>query len=518
MGTSNENDRPRPLVLAIDQGTTSVRATLLDASLTAVRSHAESVPRSFPRPGWVELDAEEVVAATERVAAAAIRAAGISGGDIAGVGLANQGETVVVWERSTGKPIAPAIVWQCRRTEALCEALREDAAASRWVREATGLPIDPYFSATKIAWLLDEVPGARAKAERGDLLAGTLDTYTLYRLSGGRVFVTDPSTACRTLLARLDTGRWDDRLCELFRVPRAMLADVVSSDAEAGSIAVGGAQASVRALLCDQPSALLGTGCLRAGDAKCTYGTGAFLQVNTGSAAPSGDTSDTGDDGLLRSIAWELGGARAYLVEGSVLAAGDVLTWLRDEMKMLERPEEVEEVLRSTPDAAGVLFLPALGGLGAPRWVGGARGTIVGLHRGARREHVLRAALEGIAQQVADVLEAARGAAPGGLRSMWADGGLAASSAFLELQADLAGTSLRRAAQTEATTRGVAAVAAAGAGIASLEEAVKQEPSLVVEPTMDAEVRAAARDRYRQFVDLAASAAMVKLTSGAGGG
>jgi glycerol kinase len=502
------------LILAIDQGTTSVRATLLDASLTPIASHAESVPRSFPRPGWVELDAEEVVAATDRVAAAALRTAGVDGRAIAAVGLANQGETVVVWERSTGRPIAPAIVWQCRRTEQLCTKMREDAEASRWVREATGLTIDPYFSATKIAWLLDEVPGARAKAERGELLAGTLDTYTLFRLSGGALFVTDPSTACRTLLATLDEGRWDERLCAMFRVPMAMLAEVVSSNAEVGPVVIGGARATARALLCDQPSALLGTGCVRPGDAKCTYGTGAFLQVNTGSAAPSAAT----DDGLLRSIAWELGGSRAYLVEGSVLAAGDVLTWLRDELALLKRPEEVEEVLRTTSDAGGVLFLPALGGLGAPRWVGEARGTIVGLHRGARREHVLRAALEGIAHQIADVLEVARGAAPDGLAEMWADGGLAASAAFLELQADLAGCTLKRAERTEATTRGVAALAAAGAGlVGSMEEAVKQEASLVVQPAMEAGARAAARDRHRKLIELVVSPAMLEVIRGAGG-
>ncbi|HLM75308.1 MAG TPA: FGGY family carbohydrate kinase, partial [Polyangiaceae bacterium] len=434
MGTSTDR---RARILAIDQGTTSVRATLLDASLAPIATHAESVPRSFPKPGWVELDAEEVVAATERVAAAAIKAA--EGAPIAGVGLANQGETVVVWERASGKPIGPAVVWQCRRTEELCEGLRKDEATAAWVREATGLPMDPYFSATKLAWLLDEIPGARGRAERGELVAGTLDTFTLFRLSGGRVFVTDPSTSCRTLLAPLASGRWDARLCELFRVPLGMLAEVVSSDAEAGSISIGGASMPVRALLCDQPSALLGTGCLSPGDAKCTYGTGAFLQANTGGAP----AASSGDDGLLRSIAWELGGARTYLCEGSVLAAGDVLTWLRDDLGLLNRPEEVEEILRSTPSSEGVLFVPALGGLGAPRWAGGARGTLLGLHRGSRREHVVRAALEGIAHQVADILDVAARALPSGLRPMWADGGLALSPAFLELQADLAGSSLR---------------------------------------------------------------------------
>lgn len=505
MGISSVTD-PRARILAIDQGTTSVRATLLDASLTALASQAESVPRSFPKPGWVELDAEEVVAATERVAAAAIKAA--EGAPIAGVGLANQGETVVVWERASGKPIAPAVVWQCRRTEALCDELRKDEATAAWVRKATGLPIDPYFSATKLAWLLDEIPGARERAARGELVAGTLDTFTLYRLSAGKIFVTDPSTSCRTLLAGLASGRWDAQLCELFRVPSSMLAEVVSSDAEAGSIAIAGASLPVRALLCDQPSALLGTGCLSPGDAKCTYGTGAFVQANTG-----GEPAESaGDDGLLRSIAWELGGARTYLFEGSVLAAGDVLTWLRDDLGLLKRPEEVDEILRSTPSSEGVLFVPALGGLGAPRWSGSARGTLLGLHRGSRREHFVRAALEGIAHQVADILDVAARALPSGLRPLWADGGLSLSPAFLELQADLAGSSLRRAAHTEATTRGVSALAAVGAGlIGSAEEAVKGDASLEISPKLDAGARDAARRRYRKLVDWMVSPAGLEL-------
>lgn len=503
-----------PIVLAIDQGTTSVRATVVDVSrgeLDPIAWSAETVPRSFPRPGWVELDAEEVVAATERAVVGALAAAGREARGVAAVGLANQGETVVVWERATGKPIGPAIVWQCRRTEALCAKLREDAPAATRIREATGLPIDPYFSATKIAWILDEAKGARAMAERGELCAGTLDTFTLFRLSGGRSFYTDPSTACRTLLAPLDDGRFSADLCGYFRVPREALAEVVASDAEAGLVRLGGADLPVRALLCDQPSALLGTGCVSPGDVKCTYGTGAFLQVNTGASRA------VEDDGLLRSIAWELGGSRAYLVEGSVLAAGDVLTWLRDDLKLLERPEEVESILRETKDAAGVLFVPALAGLGAPRWVGEARGTILGLHRGARREHLLRAALEGIAHQVAELLEIAARAAPAPLRPLWADGGLASSSAFLELSADLAGAALYRAARTEATTRGVAAIAAARSGLVpSVEAAVKQEPDLQVEPSMDPAARRIARDRYRRLVDITVSRAVLDLIAGEG--
>ena len=512
-----------PVVLAVDQGTTSVRASVVGAGLQVLASRAEAVPRSFPRPGWVELDAEEVVAATERVAVLALQAAGCTHADVAGVGLANQGETILMWDRGTGRPIAPAIVWQCRRTEAICAHMRADAAVVGWVREATGLPIDPYFSATKLSWLLDHVPGARARAERGELAAGTLDTFTLWRLSGGRLWVTDPSTACRTLLAELD-GRFSDRLCDLFRVPRRLLAEVVPSDADLGPIRIGGGDAPVRALLCDQPAALLGTGCLRPGDVKCTYGTGAFLQVNTGSEPSalaaredgSASVSEEQGDGLLRSIAWELRGERTYLLEGSVLAAGDVLTWLRDGLGMMARPEEIDAILSTTQDSAGVLFIPALTGLGAPRWVGDARGAILGLHRGVRREHLIRAAIEGVAHQVADVIDVAAQVFAGDLAPIWADGGLAASRAFLALQADLAGRDLVRADACEATTRGVAAIAAVGAGLAdAVADAVRIEPSLRVHPTSGAAEREHARSKHRRLVDLIVSPEVTALVSGA---
>ncbi|MBK9000195.1 MAG: glycerol kinase [Myxococcales bacterium] len=501
---------PPRVVLAIDQGTTSVRALVLDASLSVLASAAESVPRSFPRSGWVETDAEEVVAATERVAVAALEAAGLGHADVAGVGFANQGETVVVWERATGRPIAPAIGWQCRRTEAVCAKMREDAATAALVRETTGLPIDAYFSATKLAWLLDETPGARQKAESGALAAGTLDSFTLFKLSAGRLFVTDPSTSCRTLLARLSDGQFSDELCALFRVPRGVLGSVVSSDAELGDLSFAGKPLPLRAILCDQPSALFGTGCLSPGDAKCTYGTGAFVQANLGTAVPQAK-----DDGLLRSIAWELGGERSYLLEGSVLAAGDVLTWLSENLGLLTNPAEVEETLRRTPDSGGVLFVPALTGLGAPRWVGEARGLMLGLHRGTRREHLIRAALEGVAHQIADVLDAAAAATGREAPPLWADGGMAASDAFLSLQADLSGRALRRAGHREATTRGVAAIAAARAGLVeSAAQAVRAAPALTVEPTLSPERRAEARDRYRRLVDLLTSTSALSLMQG----
>jgi glycerol kinase len=487
------------VVLAIDQGTTSVRASVLSGELTPLAQSAELTPRSYPHPGWVELDAEAIVDATERVAAEALRRAGCGATDAVTLGLANQGETAVVWERDTGRPIAPAIGWQCRRTTRACDELREAGYADR-IEALTGLTVDPYFTATKLAWILDHVPGARARAARGELCAGTLDSFTLARWSRGRLHITDPSTACRTQLAELATGRFSDELCALFRVPRGLLADVVSSDATLGPVELAGRPVAVGALLCDQPAALLGTGCLSPGDVKCTYGTGAFVQVNTASSAAAGR------EGLLRSIAWELGGERTYLLEGSVLAAGDVLAWLCDDLGILASPDELDEVLRATPDSAGVLFAPALTGLGAPRWSPSARGAILGLHRGVRRAHLLRAALEGIAHQVADVLEAAEATLSTRLTPMWADGGLAGSRAFLALQADLLGVPLRTARTPDATTRGIAAIAAVSAGLAgSIAELVCRAPAAIVEPRLSEGVRRGTRERHRRLLDLLVS-------------
>ncbi len=490
-------------MLSIDQGTTSVRATVVGADLLPISSASAPVPRTFPAPGWVDVDAELVVRTTENVAAEALAQTEVP---VLALGLANQGETVLVWDRRTGVPLAPAIVWQCRRTE---ESAREMAerADTAWVSDATGLPIDPYFSATKIAWLLDHLPGARERAARGELCAGTLDTFTLFRLSNGRLFVTDPSTACRTLLADLATGRFSPKLCELFGVPFGLLPEVVASDADLGAVRIAGREIPVRAILCDQPSALLGTGCLAPGDVKCTYGTGAFLQVSTGaSPAPTSPR-----DGLLRSIAWERRGARSYLLEGSVLAAGDVVTWLQS-LGMLGEAREIEDILRTLPDSGGVLFAPALTGLGAPRWSGETRGTLLGLSRGVRREHIVRAALEGIAHQVADVLDVAASVFQGDLGALRADGGLSASREFLALQADLTGTTVACAEAGEATTRGVAALAAEGAGlIDSLEGALQRLTTTTISPRLDRFARERLRLRHRRLLDLATSDATLSL-------
>jgi glycerol kinase len=494
---------PSDLVLAIDQGTTSVRASILDAKLAVRAAASEPVERTFPQPGWVELDAADVVAVTERVVARAVESAGAAG--VAALGLANQGETVVLWERKTGRPMHRAVVWQCRRTESVCARLRAEKHED-WVRNATGLPLDPYFSATKIAWLLDNVPNGRTRAARGELCAGTLDAYTLFRLSGGRLHVTDPSTSCRTLLARLEDGQFDSRLCELFGVPIEVLPEVVPSDADLGTVRVAGVDVRVRSILCDQPAALLGVGCTTSGEGKCTYGTGAFLQINRGNDA------SIANDGLLRSIAWKIGGTLTYLLEGSVLAAGDVLSWLRDDLGILANFSDVDAVLGRTPTTAGVVFVPALAGLGAPHWVGDARGALFGLSRACRPEHLIRAALEGVAHRVADVLEVAARTCTS-LSPIWADGGLASSNAFLQLQADLLGKPLRRASAAEATTRGVAALAAAGAGLVeSAAVAVTPRDAERFEPRLGEGARRDARRRHGAALGLMTSSAALGLT------
>lgn len=481
----------------MDQGTTTVRASVVDPALRVLASAAREVPRSFPAPGWVDLDASRVVDATEQACLEALDRLGLRPGELAGLGLANQGETVLLWDRRTGKPLAPAVGWQCRRTETACAALRAQPGMAGTVRRETGLFLDPYFSATKLAWLLNSVPGAAGLAAKGELLAGGLDAFTLYRWSGGKLHVTDPSTACRTSLAALSTGRWSDTLCSLFAVPRTILPEVVASDADVGTVQLGNSRVPVRAMLCDQPAALLGTGCQVPGGAKCTYGTGAFVQVSTGGSYL------VEDDGLLRSIAWEIGGKLGYLLEGGVLAAGDVLAWLHHELGLTGSIDAIEASLESGAEPV-VGFLPALVGLGAPHWNGPVRGMVAGVHRGTSRTELTRAALEGVCHLVADVLDAAAGAMKSDLAPVWADGGLAVSGRFLQLQADLAGRTLRQAPSTEATTRGIAAVALSRCGaLESIEEAIRVEEVRRFEPRLDEPDRQRRRQRHRLLVDLA---------------
>src|SRR5688572_4219071 len=404
--------------LALDQGTTSTRAVAYDDSGRVLAQAQRELTQHYPQPGQVEHDASEIADAACHVVRQAWLAA--DSPHLRALGITNQRETVVVFERKTGQPIHRAIVWQDRRTAGVLAGLQ--AHAER-VRARTGLPLDPYFSAAKIAWLLDAVPGARARAERGELCAGTIDSWLLFRLTAGAVFATEPSNASRTSLFDLRSGAFADELCALFRVPRACLPEVRPSVGDFGIAA--GRGWPLRAVLGDQQAALFGHGCFAAGEAKCTYGTGAFVLANAGTAPPAPR------NGVLATVAWRLGAATTYALEGSVLVCGAAVQWLRDGLRLLRTSAESEAVARSVPDSGGVAFVPAFAGLGTPHWDPLARGTIVGLTRGTTAAHVVRATLEAMALQVDDVLRAmGEGLA---LTELRVDGGAAANGLLLEL-------------------------------------------------------------------------------------
>ncbi|MEO6594021.1 MAG: glycerol kinase GlpK [Planctomycetota bacterium] len=441
------------MFLALDQGTTSSRAIVFDAD-GSVRGHGQrEFSQYFPQPGWVEHDPLEILQSQLEAADSACLAAGSP--NIDAVGISNQRETVVVFERATGRPVHRAIVWQDRRTAACLERLRHEGHEAR-VRAATGLSLDPYFSAAKIAWILDHVDGARAAAERGELLAGTVDTWLLHRLTHGRVFATDASNASRTSLFDLERGDFSDELCRIFAVPRACLPEVRDSAGDFGVDAERGWP--LRAVLGDQQAALFAHGCLQPGMAKCTYGTGAFVLQNAGHGVPSPD------QGVLATVAWRLDGVTTYAQEGSVLVCGAAIQWLRDQLGLIANAGEVEALARSVQDTGGVVFVPAFAGLGTPWWDATARGLLVGLSRGTTRAHIVRAAIEAMALQVDDVLTA-MGRTASDKNPLHVDGGAAANGLLLEYQAALLGAPVVRPALLEATAFGAFRLSLIGAGV-----------------------------------------------------
>jgi glycerol kinase len=448
-------------VLAIDQGTTGTTALLLDRRL-AVRARVNQEFRQhFPRPGWVEHDLEEIWRTVEASVARALRLAGARGRDVAAVGITNQRETTALWRRRDGKPLGRAIVWQDRRTTDACAALKA-AGQEPWVRQKTGLVLDPYFSGTKLRWLLDEVKGARAAAEAGQLCFGTIDTFLTWRLTGGAAHVTDVSNASRTLLMDLASRRWDDGLLALFGVPRAVLPEIRSSSEVYGT--TRGLKAlpdgiPVCGMAGDQQAALFGQACFAPGEAKCTYGTGAFLLQNVGPAPVHSSR------GLLATVAWEVGGEVAYALEGSSFIAGAAVQWLRDGLGLIRSAAEVEPLARSVKDAGGVTFVPALAGLGAPHWRPEARGVIRGLTRGVTRAHLARATLEGIALSVFDLAEAMRVESGQPMPAFKVDGGACQNGLLMQLQADLLGVPVVRPRMIETTALGAAFLAGLAAGV-----------------------------------------------------
>ena len=453
-----------PYILSLDQGTTSCRAFLFDQSAKVMASAQCEFTQHYPQPGWVEHSATEIFETQYQVCKEALKSSGVTAGEIAALGITNQRETLVVWNRATSEPIAPAIVWQCRRTASLCEEWKKRGWEEK-VQSRTGLLLDPYFSGTKLRWILDNVSGARQAAERGELAAGTIDSWLLWKLTGGKVHATDVTNASRTLLLDLDTGQWDPELLDLFEIPASILPRVLPTATHFGETDESwfGRKIPILSMVGDQQSALFGQACWRPGQVKSTYGTGSFVLLHTG------EKPQRGSGRLVTTVAWKRGkNPIEYAVEGSVFVAGAAIQWLRDQLGLLESAAQSEALARSVPDTAGVYFVPAFVGLGAPHWDPLARGMMVGLTRGTKREHIVRAALEAVAFQTRDLLEEMAGASEiqkSNLSELRVDGGMAANDFFLELQADCLGLPVIRPRFIETTVLGAAYLAGLEAGM-----------------------------------------------------
>ena len=446
-------------VLALDQGTTSSRAIVFGRDGSILSLSQQEFRQFFPRPGWVEHDAEEIWRTQRDVAADALRKAGMRAADVAAIGITNQRETTLVWDRASGEPIAPAIVWQDRRTASRCDALRQQGHEALFARK-TGLVLDAYFSGTKLEWLLDNVQGARARAERGELAFGTIDTWLAWKLSNGAVHATDPSNASRTLLYDIHAQQWDDELLAILRVPRALLPQVVDSSGVLARTSCEGLPAgiAIAGIAGDQQAALFGQACHKPGMAKNTYGTGCFLLMNTGDKAPASRNR------LVTTIAWRRAGETSYALEGSVFIAGAAIQWLRDGLGLIASAPEINALAASVADTQGVFFVPALSGLGAPYWDPHARGAIVGITRGSTRAHLARATLEAIAFQSAELLAAMTADCGIAAKELRVDGGATASDLLMQMQADLLGVPVVRPRITETTALGAAYLAGLATG------------------------------------------------------
>ncbi|MEP6731111.1 MAG: glycerol kinase GlpK [bacterium] len=440
-------------ILALDQGTTSSRAILFDRAGSIIASAQKEFPQIFPKPGWVEHDPRDIWATQAGVAAEVLQKANMLSSDVAAIGITNQRETTVVWDRSTGQPICNAIVWQDRRTASICDRLKAKKL-ERVIRRKTGLVIDAYFSATKIQWILQNVKGARARAKAGELAFGTVDSWLLWNLTGGAAHITDASNASRTMLYNIVKGEWDDELLTIFGVPRSMLPEVRSSSEVYGETSLfGGGPIPIAGIAGDQQAALFGQACTKPGMVKNTYGTGCFMLMNTGT------TPVASKNNLLTTVAWRIGDRTEYALEGSIFIAGAVVQWLRDGLDMIRSAPEIEALAASVPDSGGVYLVPAFAGLGAPHWDQYARGTMVGLTRGTTKAHIARAALDGIALQVMDVLKAMEADAGISLRELRVDGGASANDLLMQLQADLLNVPVVRPQVAETTALGAAYLA-----------------------------------------------------------
>jgi glycerol kinase len=488
-------------ILAIDQGTTSTRAIAFDKDFTPAATAQIELQQHYPQPGWVEHDAEDIWAATLKVCRDVIGKIG-GAANVAAIGITNQRETTVVWDRKTGAPLHKAIVWQDRRTSDTCAALREAGHEER-VQHATGLLLDPYFSATKIAWILDSDPSLRARAEKGELAFGTIETFLIWRLTAGRAHLSDITNASRTLLFDINTRAWSDEMCALFKVPRALLPDVAACDAHFADTdaALFGRAIPIHGSAGDQQAALVGHGCLKPGMAKSTYGTGAFLVMNMGERAPRSANR------LLATIGYETKDAFAYALEGSIFSAGATMQWLRDGLKLIRTSADSEAIASALADNGGVYLVPAFAGLGAPQWNAEARGTIVGLTRDSRLEHLVRAGLEAVAYQTADLFDALRADGAPKITSLLVDGGLTANAWAMQFLADICDVEVACPKSQEVTALGAAKLAAYGCGMIASLDGAGAAPQSRWTPLMSAAERERLREGWRAAVGAALAAA-----------
>ena len=483
-------------VIALDQGTTSSRCILFDRSQRVIAVAQREFTQHYPRPGWVEHDPMEIYSTQYGVLMEALAQSGVDVREIAGLGITNQRETTIVWDRETGRPIYNAIVWQCRRTAALCEELKADTAFADYVRQHTGLLIDAYFSATKLKWILDHVEGAREKAEAGQLLFGTVDSWLIWKLTGGTVHVTDYTNASRTMLFDIEKLCWDPVICQKLNIPMAMLPTVCGCSQIYGQVNIQGVEVPIAGIAGDQQAALFGQACFAPGEAKNTYGTGCFLLMNTG------DRLFRSKNGLLSTIAIGLGDRIHYALEGSVFVGGAVVKWLRDELHLITEASDSEYFAQKVPDNAGVYVVPAFTGLGAPYWDMYARGAILGLTRGAGRNHIIRAALESIAYQTGDVLHAMEEDTGLSLRELRVDGGASSNNFLMQFQADIVGRTIRRPKIRETTALGAAYLAGLATGVWSGTEEIRSQWTLdrVYEPQMTAAERESLQQGWQKAV------------------
>ena len=485
-------------IVALDQGTTSSRAIIFDHDQNIISTSQKEFTQIYPKEGWVEHDPMEIWATQYGVLQEAMAKKSISPDDIAAIGITNQRETTIIWDKNTGKPVHNAIVWQCRRTASICDSLKETDGFEDYVRQNTGLVIDAYFSATKIKWILDNVEGAREKAERGDLLFGTVDTWLLWNLTNREVFVTDYTNASRTMLFNIKTLRWDEKILEMLDIPASMLPQVKNSSQVYGYAGLGqqGRKVPVAGIAGDQQAALFGQACCEKGQAKNTYGTGCFILMNTG------EKFVKSSNGLLTTIAIGIDDRVTYALAGSVFIAGAVVQWLRDELRLIDSASETEQLAQSIPDTGGVYLVPAFTGLGAPHWDMYARGTITGITRGTGRSHIVRAALESIAYQTRDVLDAMMQDTGINLKSLKVDGGASQNNFLMQFQSDILGKEVDRPVVTETTALGAAYLAGLATGFWKSRDEIAQKWSMDRKfmPVMNIDEREARYSKWKKAV------------------